>query len=69
MLIDEQKPLEDMWQLYRTHLHGYDPDAEEELEAAFKSGAWTMMMVFKQVDKQSAQNEYDALKAKRKEKD
>lgn len=60
--------LESLWQLYRTHLHGYDPDAETELEAAFKAGAWCMMRASpKRSDYAAINEEFETLKAKRRD--
>lgn len=34
--------LDDLWLAYAANIHGYNPDALPELEAAFKSGAWAL---------------------------
>lgn len=66
------KSLEELWQMYRPHLHGYDPDGEAELEAAFKSGAWTVFKMLKNTPISWHQGcaidaEYEAFRAKRRE--
>lgn len=67
------KTLEEMWQMYRQNLHGYDPDAEAELEAAFKSGGWCFLQVLKSLQRlhpdqiASIEREFERFKAKRRE--
>jgi hypothetical protein len=65
--------LEELWQIYRAHIHGYDPDGEAELEAAFKSGAWAFLQSLKTQPRltwdhvHAIEAEFEALKARRRE--
>lgn len=70
--------LESLWQMYRSNLHGYDPDAEAELEAAFKSGVWALLQMQKAVARdysygeqrriyEQIQTDFETLKAKRRD--
>jgi hypothetical protein len=66
------KTLEEMWQMYRQNLHGYDPEAEAELEAAFKSGAWCFLQALKSVPTPGAwakaiEQDFEKFKATRRE--
>lgn len=66
------KTLEEMWQMYRQNLHGYDPEAEAELEAAFKSGGWCFLQALKAVPTPGAwakaiEQEFEKFKATRRE--
>jgi hypothetical protein len=67
------KTLEEMWQLYRQNLHGYDPEAEAELEAAFKSGGWCFLQALKSLPRLYEQQvvaieqEFEKFKATRRE--